>query len=357
MINFNVIRGIWIILLGTGLFSCKKETPIPPLVPNELSKGMLVLNEGLFQLNNSSLSWINFNDHSINSNFFTEKTERLLGDTGNDLKRYGNKIYVVVNVSSTLEILNASTGKSIKQISMIQGNQAKQPRNITFHGSKAYITCFDGYVDVLDTATLTIQKRIPVGLNPEDLIVSNNRLFVSNSGGLNGSVMDSTVSVIDLATDTELSKIVVGKNPGALQVDYKGDVYVITRGNYGSIPSRMIKINPIDLTVIKQYPFEASGIERFENQLLISMYNFTTQQNQLRIFDVDSDEISSTNFVDLSPIKTLYGVHYHPQKKQIILLDANQYTQSGFVRLYSNNGTFLKSYSVGLNPTAVLWFD
>jgi hypothetical protein len=55
--------------------------------------------------------------------------------------------------------------------------------------------------------------------------------------------MDSTVSVIDLNAKSELTKIVVGKNPGSIVTDHQGDVYVISRGNYSTIPSRMKKID------------------------------------------------------------------------------------------------------------------
>jgi YVTN family beta-propeller protein len=67
-------------------------------------------------------------------------------------------------------------------------------------------------------------QRIAVGQNPEGLAVSNGKLYVANSGGLNFPDVDSTVSVIDLTTHTELLKITVGKNPGGVCVDSEGDV-------------------------------------------------------------------------------------------------------------------------------------
>ena len=45
--------------------------------------------------------------------------------------------------------------------------------------------------------------------------------------------VDSTISVIDLVDYEEIKKITVGKNPGGVLTDSDGDVYVITRGNYG----------------------------------------------------------------------------------------------------------------------------
>lgn len=356
MIHNRKLSSLVFLVLIVFFTACKKEKEEQQVAPAHLQKGLLVLNEGLYQLNNSALSWVNLDKHTVNLDFFTQKTERLLGDTGNDMKRYGGKIYIVVNVSSTIEVLDASSGKSIKQISMLVGSQAKQPRNIAFYGEKAYITCFDGYVDVLDTASLQIETRIQVGLNPEDLTVSGNRLFVSNSGGLNGTEMDSTVSVIDLNSHTETDKIVVGKNPGDMLTDHLGNVYVVVRGNYSSIPSRLKKINPTSLQITKVFEVEASGIERMNAKLLILNYNYATQSNSIHLLDVVSETIEQEDFIDLSSVSTLYGVYYLSDLQQLAILDANQFTNSGSVKLFNLQGDFIRSYTVGLNPTAVIYF-
>ena len=193
------MRLISLCILLVVFVACKKKTNnINPDV-SELKHGLLVLNEGLFNLNNASLSWIDLNTNSVSEDFFQQKTGRKLGDTGNDLQRYGGKIYVLVNVSSTIEVLDAKTGQSLKQIVMQENGTAKQPRNIAFYENKVFVSCFDGYVDVIDTTTFNIEKRIKVGSNPENMVVNNHRLYVSNSGGLIPS-LDSTISVIDCQT-------------------------------------------------------------------------------------------------------------------------------------------------------------
>ena len=140
------------------LYSCGKNNE-PPIETESISNGALVLCEGLFQQNNAQLSFVSFNNNQIENNVFLNRNGRQLGDTGNDIKKYGNKIYIVVNVSSTIEVLDANTLSSIKQISMMNGNTAKQPRAIVFHGGLAFVSCFDGYVDVIDTTSLSINSR------------------------------------------------------------------------------------------------------------------------------------------------------------------------------------------------------
>ena len=346
------------LLLILGLISCKKDKPEEDVVVSSLlSDGVVVLCEGLFQQNNSTLSWINNVDGSVSNTLFSTKTGRQLGDTGNDIKQYGGKIYIVVNVSSTIEVLDASTFTSIAQISMIENGVAKQPRNIEFYDDKAYVTCFDGFVDVFDTTSFNVSQRISVGLNPEDLTVAGSKLFVTNSGGLNSPLMDSTVSVIDLNTNSEIDRITVGKNPGGCLTDSEGDVYVITRGNYGSIPSRLVRINSFSNTVTENYSFDASGLTKMNDKIIVSYYDFSTNSSRVDLFDPISETIIQPNFIDLSGFSTLYGVQFNPHRNSIYLSDAMSFTNTGYVYEYSITGNLLSTYHVGLNPSKFIFYE
>lgn len=350
------MRLISFLLVILTFVSCKKDEVEEP-VNTDLKNGILVLCEGLFQQNNASVSFVNLTDNSIETQFFEKNTGRSLGDTGNDLFRYGGKVYITVNVSSTVEVLNAKDFSSLKQISMIEGGISKQPRNMVGFGGKVYITCFDGYVDVLDTTSLTITTRIPVGLNPDGLAISGSKLFVGNSGGLNAPTMDSTISVIDLSTNQEIDKITVGLNPGAIAVDNTGEVYVVTRGNYSNIPSRLNRIDPNTLTLIEQFTFDVSGITRMNQNFLISFYDYNSQQSSIALFDPGSEQLINANFVDLSAVSTLYNVNYSVAKDHIYVMDAMNYVNTGYVREFSSNGSLITSYQVGLNPTKMVVYE
>jgi YVTN family beta-propeller protein len=339
------MRYINLLFIVLSLTACKKEKPEDPIdTETVLTNGMMVLCEGLFQQNNAAVSWVNFADGVSDDLFFTNKTGRLLGDTGNDLEQYGGKIYIVVNVSSTIEVLDKFTGEPIKQISMMNGSVAKQPRSIVFHGSNAFITCFDGYVDVLDTASLTITQRIAVGANPEGLSIANNKLYVANSGGLNSPNVDSTVSVINLSTFQEIQKITVGKNPGTVVTDSGGDIYVISRGNYSTIPSRMVKINSQTDEVETTFSFDASGIEKMGENLLISYYNYSNSTSNIALFDALSEIIVNPTLIDDSQLTTLFGVEYRSSNNKIYCLDAMGYTNTGYVRVFSASGVQNQSH-------------
>jgi YVTN family beta-propeller protein len=267
------------------------------------------------------------------------------------MKRYGSKIYVVVNVSSVIEVLSASDFTSIKQIQMESGGVAKQPRSIAFYGGNAYVTCYDGFVDVIDTSSLTVTSRIPVGNNPEGLAVANGKLYVANSGGLNFPNVDSTLSVIDLTTNAELMKITVGINPGEVVSDASGDVYVISRGDYGAVPSRLKRVNSTTDVLAESFAFDINGISPMNSNFLVF------DANSVSVFNASSEMIESSNFIDLSEVVTLYNISYNSFNGKIYISDAMNYTNTGYLRKYNSVGVYETSYHVGLNPKKVLFYD
>ena len=92
---------------------------------------MYILSEGLFNLNNSTLARYSFSKGTWTPNWFYAMNRRDLGDTANDMDVYGSKLYVVVNVSSTVEVINLADGKVLQQISLVDENGAsRQPRAV-----------------------------------------------------------------------------------------------------------------------------------------------------------------------------------------------------------------------------------
>ena len=105
------------------LNACKKNDAAPPtpgpvvLAP---AVGEYVLSEGVFSNNNTKLSYHDNTANTTVGDFFLQQNPTLipagLGDTGNDMIIYGSKIYVVVNNSSVVMVLNANNAIFIKKI-------------------------------------------------------------------------------------------------------------------------------------------------------------------------------------------------------------------------------------------------
>lgn len=337
-----------------------KDQPEPYIFPentNESGK-IYVLSEGLYNLNNSTLACINFEERKIEFNFFGIKNGRGLGDTANDIKKNGNQLWIAVCGSSQIEILQISTGKSIKRLSLTNENdEPRYPRAITFWGNKAYVCSFDGSVTEIDTANFVMKTDIFCGRNPDGIVAVNGKLYVSNSGGLDFPNYDSTVSVISLLTRQELKKITVGQNPYKLRADSEGDIYVVSRGNNGTIPAVWQRIDSKTDELLQTFDNLPVGNFEIRNDTAY-MYNFDFITNNFwyKSFDCKTERLINDQLItDGTVIERPYSITVHPFNGNIYICDAKNYTTNGDMLCFDKKGKLkYKIQQIGLNPNNVI---
>ncbi len=332
--------------------SCQPPTPPPTPPVDTQAHGIYILNEGLFQHNNSTISFYNFDTGDFCADMFLEVNQRGLGDTGNDLKRYGSKLYCVVNNSHRVEVMDFATAKSIKAISL----PGKSPRHITFHLNKAYVSCFDGDVVRIDTATLEVEQSVHSGNNPEGLCVCNGKLYVANSGGLNNPDYDKTVSVFDVNTLTLLKTIEVGINPYLVAASDDGQyVYVCTRGDYIDQCGTLSRID----AHTDQITYTWSNIQNFcldGNKAYVYEVDYNAASNPVKVLNLANPDMEPTLFItDGTSLQMPYGITVNPLNGDVYITDAHNFTVTGDVFCFDKNGKKKFSFSAGLNPSAIVF--
>lgn len=344
-------------------YSCddmKDIATVQNLDANLDDKGQIyVLCEGLFNMNNSTLGLLDFDKHSMTNDFFQQINNRKLGDTANDIQRYGSKLWIAVNVSSDIEVMDVQTGLSIKRIPMYNASAtARQPRFITFWKSKAYVCSFDGTVSRIDTTSLNIEATTRAGRNPDGIVAINNKLYVSNSGGLDSPNFDHTVSVIDLNTFTETSKIEVGINPYKLQADSEGDIYAIVRGNNGNIKPHLVRISSQTDQLIQSFDsIQALNIAIRNDTAYLYNYDYSKGIYQIKTFDCLGEKIITNQFIEEnSNLKLPFGIFAHPTNGNVYITDAKDYVSKGDLYCFSGKGKLkYKINGIGLNPNTIIF--
>lgn len=336
-----------VLFISIVFSGCKKPEPDNPVT--DLSKGYYVLNEGSWQMNNTSLSFVNLNGNVL-PDAFVSMNGRGLGDTGSDLQIYGGKMYGVVNISETLEIMNLEA-KSLHQISLA----GRSPRKIAFYQNHAYVSCYDGSVLKIDTATFEIVAVQQAGSNPDGICVANGKLYVANSGGLNYPNYGKSVSVFDLATFTLLKNITVSDNPTRIAADSHGDVYLVSNGNYGDVPAVFQRIDSQTDEVVQIFDFPVTNFAICGDLCYFYYYDYATNQAVVKVLDVSTETIVNENFIqDNISIQTPYGIAVSADGSEILLTDALQYTTNGDLLRFSSNGHLLGHYEVGMNPAIIV---
>lgn len=208
------LLGLAVLLMGTAVMtSCSDDNDGPETYLQVYSTGAYVVNSGnMYSKIESSLTAIDYASSTATQNVFKTANGRTLGNTANDGIVYGNKIYLAVDQSNTIEVIDKKTKQSIKQIKTTEllGNaEGAHPRHIIAGGGNVYFTTYGGYVAAVDTTSFALQKKWQVGNYPEGLVFGNHTLYVANS---NYGAGGGNISCINLSNDNVETKNIKGVN-------------------------------------------------------------------------------------------------------------------------------------------------
>jgi YVTN family beta-propeller protein len=336
--------------------SCKKDDrPLPPSAVANYTNGLVVLNEGLYQQNNSSLCFYSFENNQVFTQAFFTENGRGLGDTANDFEKYtlDGKEYIIiaVDISSQIEIVEANTLKAVAQIPLFDGASAREPRRIDVYGYAAFVCSFDGTVSVIDLTSYEVVKTIQVGANPDGMVQVGNELFVSNSGGLNFPIYDSTISVIDMTTREVTHTMDARINCTKMIVDSQNEIYVLSNGNYGSVPSALIRVDAVNHALISETEISITSMTQVGDWI----YYYDDVLKSVRKFNMLTEQFETGSLIDCSSYETFSGMQFVPELNLLFCFDAKGYVNSSVVRAYNLSGVLQYEFSTELNTKKIIF--
>lgn len=360
-----------LLFLGALITGCRKDPKVTPEEANQVTdqdlaskKSFYLLNEGNMNMNKASLDFFDTSTGDYRRNIYEQANPgvvRGLGDVGNDIQIYGSKLYIVVNNSNKVEVLDARTAKKLGQIDIVNC------RYITFFEGKAYVSSYqsrttsdasaNGYVARIDTSTFSIEQKVSVGRQPEQMAVSNGKLYVANSGGYDPGNYEKTLSVIDLRSFMEIKRIEVGLNPERVQADRYGDLYVTSRGDSYDVPSRLIVVSSETDQVKKTFEIAAINLSIDGDRAYVigDQYSYITQQHtySYALLNVKDETIVASSFISDGTDRSIekpYGLAIDPSNKDIYLSDAKDFLTPGTLYCFDKNGHKKWSVTTGDIP-------
>ena len=352
---------IALLILGVWLSSCREDELIflsdstkvsQPMVGSKIT-GFYQLNEGNMGMNRATIDYFDYTTGYYTRDIFSERNPTIvkeLGDVGNDIKIYGNKVYAVINCSNYIEVFDVHTAIHVKEI------RVPNCRYMAFNGGKAYISSYSGPVEInpnaekgfvaeIDTVTLELTRKVEVGYQPDEIAVYDGKLYVANSGGYRVPNYDRTVSVIDLETFKEIKKIDVGINLHRIKIDKRGYLYVSSRGDYYDTPPNLYVIDTRTEKGVKETGIPVSDMWLDDDLLYYYSvaYNKYTGGNEITYGILDTrtmEQISDKVITDGTDRDILipYGIAVNPETKEIFISDAQNYVVTGYVYCYSPEG-------------------
>ena len=362
--------------VAMALTSCREDDVI--FIPEEVQVsnpefsevgGFYLLNEGNMGSNKCTLDYYDFSTGIYTRNIYGNANPNVpkeLGDVGNDLKVYGNRLYAVINCSNKVEVMDKSTAKRIGQVDI------PNCRYIAFHKGYAYVTSYAGpvvidpdyeqlgYVAKVDTASLQVVAQCLVGYQPDDIEIVEDKIYVANSGGYRVPNYERTVSVIDIETFKVEETIDVDINLSRLVADKHGGLWIATRGDYYQVESSLYCYDVRKRRIVKHLDVPVSNmcIEGDSIYVVSSAWSNVTMSNRVTfaVIDVVKQEPVSDNFITdgtEAEIKAPYGVSVNPISHDIYITDARNMVNPGYLHCYDRTGVRKWSVRTGDVPAHI----
>ncbi len=332
-------------LLGLSLLaSCEDDKPKTPDTVTPGANKVWILNEGNFQAGNSTLGVYDVDSNTYSSDVFATINNRQLGDVLQSATQVENEVYLVVNNSGKIEVVNKDNFESTGTITGF-----KSPR-FALKVSPTEVLVSDLFSDslaVVNPVSKTIERYINISSTSEEMAMTNGKVFITNT-------YTSHITVLDLATDS-VSTVATTFNPTAIGVDKNGKVWVLCGGDpFNSINGALEVIDGTTEMVIKTIVLSAGS---YTNKMVFnansdSLYFLTGDVYKISIdatFEPTAPFITSNN-------NSFYGMGYRAESKEVWLGDAKDFNQKGQVLIYGRNGSFKKSFGSGINPNG-FWIE
>lgn len=316
--------------------------------------GIYLVNQGNQGSNKARLDFLNFHNGFYIRDVFTEYNPEVvkgLGDTGNDVQVYKGKVFVAVNGSHKVEIMDAYSMKRLAQVDV------PNCRFIAFDGNHAYVTSYvakdkeslktqKGALYCIDLDTYKVTGQVTVGYQPEQLVIMDGKAYVANSGGYVAGY-DDTVSVVDLKSMKVEYDIKVAINLGLMLVDAEGTIWVSSQGNFSDVSSTLNylvkKGDKYELGGSVNVPVSSMALAGDKIYVIGSTYTppawaLTTTYN---IVNAKTRKLESGSFITdgtESDIATAFTVTVNPGNGDIYVTDAKDYVSSGTLHCYTGSG-------------------
>ena len=356
----NIMKRLFIAtLFTTFFFSCIEDDDINVEVVEALPYNITISNAGNYNATNASVSILTQTNgivDSIQNAIFESVNGVSLGDVLQSIAVNDNYMFLAVNNSHKIEVVDRVTFKSVKTISI------NSPRYMTIiDDTKAYISAWGSTntgdeVSILDLESLTITGTISTGESgPEAMLLVDDFLYVTHSGGHGSS---EAVTIINTNADTVYKQLTAYVAPSAIIQDANETIWVNCRGAYtqdwSSVTMAMIKIDPTTQEITDTIELGTS------TEATVRLLKDNTGQT---LYYKKGDGIYSldisTSTVNESPLisGSFYGLGIDPANGNILTGAYNFTSSENSASIYNKSGELISTFDAGIAPSEFYFFE
>lgn len=329
------------------LVSCKKDDPKDEENDNNVNpsdKIVYIANEGNFQWGNASITRYNLTEEKVTNNLYESVNDVPLGDVAQSMTRIGDEVFIVVNNSGKVEVVDS---RSFEYIATIEG--LNSPRHLVHVGqSKAYLSdLYANAINIVNTTSHSVTGSIPLDGWAEQMLFHKGKVYVTNRH-------KEYLYILDTDTDAVEDSIHIQKWAGAIVMDSNNKFWVYSGGDSNEgIDAKIFKINPEEKEVEDVFSFNDAG----GGNLTISPNRNTLYFLKSGVYqmDIEAGSLPGEPLINEED-KLFYSLGISPSG-DIFVTDAKDYVQKGTAYHYSATGDLITSFETGIIPGSFLFVE
>ncbi|MBC8197596.1 MAG: T9SS type A sorting domain-containing protein [Candidatus Marinimicrobia bacterium] len=308
---------------------------------------VFTLCEGNFQSNNASLWYFN----NENGEEIFEAPNNPIGDTGQSMTVYENKLYAIMNASGLIHIYNIT--QNGLEFDHSYDTQFAGPRHLLIVNDLIYITEWNtNQIRVLDLNSESIIATIPVNGLPEDIITNGEFIYVSITMNSDWSSANSVIE-LDLNTNQITREFTVGNNPEKLVI-IDNNLFVSSTF-YDQFWYSHYTISRINLASQNgnNFIYEDNSGLIFGSDLTIVNGNLfrSTSSGAIKI------NLENLNIIEGSEIGALSNVYSMDYYNEKFYFGTTDFVAPDEIFITDINGNTISSFSVGAIPGSFAFWE
>lgn len=330
-------------LLAIAISSCHKDhTPL--IAP--ASKGVYITNEGNYGGGNGEVSFYDPVKQQATNNLFYGVNNYFLGDVVQSMYIKDSLGYIVVNNSSKVEVVKIPSFQHVTTILIPNSS----PRYfLPVSDSTAYITdLYGGAIHVVNYRTGRLITNITgVAEWTEHMLMVNGTVVVEERNFADTSSTGNLVTINPVNNTVIKQYPFAGSSVDGMVSDYLNRIWLgLDADSTHNIPSSIYCLNS-DMSLNKHINLAPGHVawNLKVNGAGNEIYYFDT--NGIATMSVNDSSASSAAFVPLNG-RNFYGLGIDPSNGDVYVSDALDYVQPSRIYRYDKTGSLIQSFAAGI---------
>lgn len=342
----------FLLLLGM-LASCKKDKPNPPVTPppGHAGKRLFVVCEGSMGNGNSSLELYLPEKDSVFEDIYQAVNQQSLGDVFQSMTRIGDELYLCINNSDKILVLDAHTYQRTGTISV------PKPRYLlALSPQKAFVsTLFSNKLYVVNPQSRQVLQSIDLPRqNPEGMLLRGHQLWVCPWDTATQNIYLVDTALLQLSD----SIAIAGRAPQEMVSDKLGRIWVLSGNVAKGKDAALTVLDPVGHSILKSYAFPAGAdpirpvLSPGKDSLYFIEVNYSggTQHNGIYRMGISDAALPAQPFVAAQQFQYFWGLDIDAATGIIYIADPKGFVQKGRVLRYRPDGTKLGEFATGVGP-------